>query len=568
MAPTPDSVLLEVRAGNVIVTGAGDPARLRFPAHINVSINGELQHNRDCMVHPRAAISVDGLHTPARCEYRVEVDADSMTARMRIVQEHGRTRTLRDCEPTSDLTLVCDEQLHDPPAPDTAAALLAIHEHGVTFGVDREAVEAAIADPGTEHVIARGVPAEQGTNGYLRALCDFEAVEFTGVPAGTPLLQIVPRVEGRPGTTVAGKQLPVRATRDARLRLGAGVARDAGDTVVEATCDGQPRWDGDSSIEVREELFLPLVGPGTGNIDFCGSVRIEGDIGAGRSVRARGKLTVGGNVDRARLESGRSMWVDGTIMSSVLRAGGQRAVAAGVFDKIEDVPERLADAATRARELRDAAERRGQELSHGLSLQLILERLHRPTLTSIKEVAEELRESGPEAHEDAARVSEWHRALSTAAVNSLGSDGFMQILDGLSRMVDDIRHALENGSDLHVSYMQASEAEATGVVTLTGKGIFNSRVVAWGGLHADKADAVVRGGSLTAHGPVTVHELGSPSGARMQVLLGSGAALDSDLVYSGTVISGPGHAHRFLSDRSHVQIRLDGHDMDVASLAA
>jgi hypothetical protein len=73
---------------------------------------------------------------------------------------------------------------------------------------------------------------------------------------------------------------------------------------------------------------------------------------------------------------------------------------------------------------------------------------------------------------------------------------------------------------------------------------------------------------VSAHGPISINELGSPGGARMNVQLGKGASLDANVVYAGTVILGPGHSHRFLADRSGVRIRFPDGAMDVQSLAA
>jgi hypothetical protein len=55
----------------------------------------------------------------------------------------------------------------------------------------------------------------------------------------------------------------------------------------------------------------------------------------------------------------------------------------------------------------------------------------------------------------------------------------------------------------------------------------------------------------------------------MQVQLGGRAAqLEAELVYSGTVVAGPGNSHRFIADRSSVKITFRESGMDVESLAA
>jgi hypothetical protein len=314
---------------------------------------------------------------------------------------------------------------------------------------------------------------------------------------------------------------------------------------------------------------LEVVDTVSGDIEFNGSIRVEGDIGEGRTVIARDQLVIEGNVDRARLESGGSMHVHGSIMSSVLRAGGERAVAATIADRVLELPRELGIVAAQARQFRDQGTSRGTEISHGLSIQLVLERIHRTVLPHLASIVDDLREAGPAHAQVADRSARWQRQLSTAANSSLTPEQFQEIVVEVSALAADVQRAIEQPADLVVSYMQACEAEATGTVTLDGKGIFNSRVVAWGGLVAREYDAVFRGGSIVSHGRVHVREIGSPAGAKTLVQLATGAELEADRAFAGTVITGPGYTHRFVADRTCIRIDFDGSgQMNVESLAA
>jgi hypothetical protein len=263
------------------------------------------------------------------------------------------------------------------------------------------------------------------------------------------------------------------------------------------------------------------------------------------------------------------MRIEGSIMSSVLRAGGERAVAATIADRVLELPRELGIVAAQARQFRDQGEARGTEISHGLSVQLVLERIHRTVLPSLASIVEDLREGGPTHASAADRAAKWHRTLATAANIALTPEQFQEVLVEVTALAADVQRATEQPADLAVAYMQASEAEASGTVTITGKGIFNSRVVAWGGLRAEQYDAVFRGGSIVSHGQVHVREVGSPAGAKTLVQLAKGAELEADRAYAGTVITGPGYTHRFVADRSCVKIGFDSSgSMNVESLAA
>lgn len=566
-------VALEVVDGNVRVVagpGADGSAELSWEAGtVKVHMHGKTVEGTSCRVPADAVLHVEPIDVAAANRYDVSVSRDRMEARMRLVRAHGTRRQLREAEATANLSLQVDEERVSPGAPSLSDANAELQRAGVVHGIDPAAVEAVLANPGEEHVVAVGLDAIEGRNGYLEDLVDFEQLRHVGVLADTPLLRRVRKRDGVAGRDVTGRELTVPEVRDARIRAGVGVSVDEQGIMAIATVDGAPRRDTEGHVEVRHELVLEVVDTVSGDISFNGSVRVEGDVGEGRTIVARDEILVEGNVDRARLESGGSIRVEGSIMSSVLRAGGERAVAATIADRVLELPRSLGLVAAQARQMRDSGASRGTEVSHGLSVQLVLERIHRNVLPNLATVVEDLREAGPGHAAAAERAARWHRLLATAANVSLTPEQFHEVLVEVNALASDVQHACENPADLIVSYVQASEAEATGKVTITGKGIFNSRIVAWGGMEAQQREAVFRGGSVLSHGQVHVREIGSPAGAKTVLQLARGAQLEADRAYAGTVVVGPGYTHRFVADRSCVRVGFDGDGaMNVESLAA
>ncbi|MCW2924455.1 MAG: hypothetical protein JWM98_1859 [Thermoleophilia bacterium] len=567
-----DRAHLEVVGGVVRVArgpGAG-PAELSWAAgDVRVTLFGEPVEGTTCRVLPTAPLRVEPVRTEPRNRYVVQVSRDRMEATLRVVPEPGTARTIVEADAAPRLRLTVVEERLEPADPDLAAAMAELQRAGVVHGIDQAAVRAAIVPGAAEAVVAVGTEPFEGRNGYLEPLVDFAAMRTVGVLADTPLLRRVRKRDGIAGRDVTGRELTVPVARDVRIRPGSGVSVDDQGIMAVATVDGSPHMDSEGSVEVRHELVLEVVDAVSGDIAFNGSVRVEGDVGEARRVVARDQLVVEGNVDRARLESGGSMRVDGSIMSSVLRAGGERAVAATIADRVLELPRTLGTVSAQARQLRDVVTAAGKDMSHALSVQLVLEGKQRGVLPDLLSVAQDLREAGPAHTEAADRAARWHRMLATAANIALTPDQFVAILTEIGALAADVKRAIEEPADLVVSYMQASEAEATGEVTLVGKGIFNSRIVAWNGLVARQYDAVLRGGSILSHGRVHVREVGSPAGAKTHVQLGKGASLEADHAHAGTVVSGPGYTHRFVADRANVKVDFDsGGSMNVESLAA
>ncbi|MCW2949477.1 MAG: hypothetical protein JWN41_490 [Thermoleophilia bacterium] len=568
-----NSAHLEVSDGVVRLSasgGTGASAELSWPAGtVDVTLFGEAVEGTSCRVPSGADLQVTPRRIEPKVHYRVQVARDRMEATLAVVPEAGVDRTVLDAAPTPALRLQIAETA--VPAPETTAAdaTAQLQRAGVVFGVLPDAVKSALSDVGCECVVARGVDPVEGRDGALEHLVDFHELRHAGVLEGTPLVRRIASREGVAGRDVTGQELRVAPVKDVRMRAAAGVSIDERGLLAVATVDGAPHIDADGRIEVRHELIVDAVDTVSGDIEFSGSVRVDGDVTEGRRIVARDSIVVDGTVDRACLEAGGSIEVHGSIMSSTLRAGGERAVAAAIADRVLDLPHALGLAALQARQFRDVATRAGKAFSHGLSIQLVMERHHRQILVHLASIVEDLREAGPAQFETADSVANWHRLLSTAANISLTPDQFTEIIVGVGALAEDVQRAISQPAHLLVSYMQASQAEATGTVTIVGKGIFNSRVVAWGGLTAQNAEAVVRGGSVIAHGPVRIREIGSPAGAKTVVQLGDGGTLEADRAYAGAIVIGPGGAHRFVADRCSVQIDFDGTGaMNVASLAA
>ena len=566
-----DLVRLEVVDGSVcVVPGGSGTAEFSWTGDAaRVTLFGEAVEGTSCRVPANANLHVDIRNEAARNRYQVTVSRDRMEATLRVIPEPGTNRTLVDTPATNNLRLQVREERIEPDPPLLTEATAELQRAGVAYGLDAAQVQAALDAPGEEVVVAIGLDPIEGRSGYLEQLVDFQAMRKVGVLADTPLLRRVRKRDGVPGRDVTDRELTVPAVKDARIRPGKGVTVDDQGIMAIATVDGAPHVDSDGNVEVRHELVLEVVDTVCGDVEFNGSIRVEGDVGEGRRIIARDEIFIEGNVDRGHLESGGSMTVQGSIMSSVLRAGGERAVAATIADRVLELPRALGVVAAQARQMRDSGAARGTEVSHGLSIQLVLERIHRGVLPNIGSVLEDLREAGP-AHAPAAeRVGRWHRMLSTSANIGLTIEQYQEIVVEVGALAADVQRATEQPADLVVSYMQTSEAEATGTVTLTGRGIFNSRIVAWGGMEADHHEAVFRGGSILSHGRVHVREVGSPAGAKTSVQLAVGAKLEADRAYAGTVVSGPGYTHRFVADRSCVKIDFDsGGSMNVESLAA
>ncbi|BDG59374.1 DUF342 domain-containing protein [Caldinitratiruptor microaerophilus] len=227
----------------------------------------------------------------------------------------------------------------------------ALQEAGVLFGIDRQAVERAVAMgarqvPGTrpEPVrVATGKPPENGRDAVIeyhpaltavrgrpRVLPDgsvdlFDLNIVQNVTKGEVLATKTPPTPGTPGTDVRGHPVPARPGRDVPLIPGEGAAISEDGLQVIAATDGHPILNGRRILVRKVFSVAGDVGPGTGNIRFVGSVVVRGNVLAGYSVKADGDVEVTGGLDGGTIEAGGNV----TVRFGIQGAGRGKVIAGG-----------------------------------------------------------------------------------------------------------------------------------------------------------------------------------------------------------------------------------------------
>lgn len=218
--------------------------------------------------------------------------------------------------------IICGDQA--PEGDGKAAIVAALEEVGVTHGVDTERIEAMLNDwhPAAAVLVAHGAAPVAGTDATVEhtfvdesahpviredGTADFFASQLTPpVAAGSPVAIKHPATPGTPGYTIRGIEIPPQAGKDVDLKkmLGKGVGLSEDGLQVLASADGTPSSLG-SKYSVLPSLRIDgEVGPGTGNVNFPGSVMVGGDVLDGFTLKADGDITVRGVAQAATLEAG------------------------------------------------------------------------------------------------------------------------------------------------------------------------------------------------------------------------------------------------------------------------
>jgi len=134
------------------------------------------------------------------------------------------------------------------------------------------------------------------------------------VKVGDPIAEKVPLTSGKQGYTVTATPLVPEPGNDVSLVSGEGTAISSkNENVLVSQKVGLPKII-PNGMEVDEIYKIKDVNIGSGNINFTGSVVIEGDVNEGMKVIASGDITIGGFVESAMIEAGGDITISGGII--------------------------------------------------------------------------------------------------------------------------------------------------------------------------------------------------------------------------------------------------------------
>jgi uncharacterized protein (DUF342 family) len=147
------------------------------------------------------------------------------------------------------------------------------------------------------------------------------------VTEGQKLVTLTPAVKGTPGKTVTGRVIVPAAVRNLALPLGKNTKTSDDKLELLAAKSGSVEFQL-GKVNVYDVFTLNgNVSNATGNINFEGSVVVNGDVLTGFSVTATGNINVVGNVEGAVLEAGGDI----KIVAGMVGQGRGRAKCGGNF---------------------------------------------------------------------------------------------------------------------------------------------------------------------------------------------------------------------------------------------
>ena len=244
-------------------------------------------------------------------EYKVAPSEDGL-------EEHSRAQSLDRCEA---------DDLSSAPTLNPHELIAILHKLGITDTIDRAALYEFCAlmangvDP-PPTVIARGVPAQKGPDGWLdlkvkvsgsdielcedvKGYIDYKNLNrFSEIQPGQKLAIVRSPGRGIPGMSIQGFPIVAENGNPYALTAGEGVELKYAQRVAFATKAGKAMLEGNTlkvvdHLKINGDVDLTI-----GDIDFNGVVEITGEVPDGFDVKASSGLYIYGSVGACQIESG------------------------------------------------------------------------------------------------------------------------------------------------------------------------------------------------------------------------------------------------------------------------
>lgn len=193
----------------------------------------------------------------------------------------------------------------------------------------------------TDIVLAKGREPEPGVDARIEyyfntethrrpMVCEDGSVDYFTLTIinqckkGDALARIIPEVPGIDGSDIFGKRIKAKEPRRVTLKFGQNIGLSEDKRTIYTLVDGHVTLLEDK-VFVSDVYEVKDVDVSTGNLDYQGSIQIDGNVTANFEVKAGGNVIIEGLVEGARIIAGGSI----TIGKGMNGAGGGMLKAGG-----------------------------------------------------------------------------------------------------------------------------------------------------------------------------------------------------------------------------------------------
>ncbi len=551
--------LVEVRDGTVFITDPaveGKYATIKPGKNVKLKINGkEIEEETYVSGEDKIELELTGDEPVSALE--LHVSPDKTEACLKLLSSPGAKYELIEQPPTNRLILLAErEKVIEPPPVTLAEVKKYLRDNGIVVGVKEEAVQQVIDNPNREgFLVAEGQKPVNGEDAYIRypflenqkenpeeGL--FGRYKVLSVTPGEILAIRVPGREGQDGWAVTGEALPAKKPADCEILVKNGCqVIDNGQKAV-AEIAGRPGLEtlgNKTFLSVDPVYEVKQVNQNSGNIKFTGDVKVQTDVHDGCMIEADGNIEVFGDVTRATLKAGAGVTVHKMVLGSKILAGGRAAVYSSIKPLLSQIKELLVKMFGVAEQLRNTQSFKTADLQakgDGPLVQLLIDSKFQDLSKAVNELSNVVFSTDQSMHEEVLDTTKLlQKNLTGLGPLALKKIEHLQTIEkGVDQIITLLDSCMRKADCIRVRYVQNSSLLSSGDIIIEGQGGYISSITAGGEVIVTGKPGIARGVKITAHGNVTVKELGSEFDTQTSVKIKGNGKVSAELVHPNVVI--------------------------------
>jgi hypothetical protein len=571
-----------VRNGHIFCKEAPDTYPLVTPSKgMKLFINDELVE-KTTVVSENFLIYVELQDEVKEPEWELRLSEDKMSVALKVVPGYRIQRRLKNMAPATHVQLEHEEN-KIPLIIETDPIMDKLKEMGVVYGIEYAEIAAACtAEQAGTFVIAKGSPPSPGKNGCFMPIheteikkgikeredgsVDFREIqEFPTVVPGQVLGNILPPVEGIYGTSVTNDQIPPPEVYPLIVQEGKGVSLvDEGMKII-ATDAGHPE------IVIKGQLakisIIPKIVIGkdvnleTGNVHYAGAVDVHGSVQDGMCVEAEGDVTIGTNVNRAKVIAGGSIIVHRNIISSQVTAGNRNIMLAEISQLLAQIVEQMKKMAGAINQLSQVSSFKVSSFARtglGPLIKILCDGKFKTFPPLMAAFIHKVKSSAEWLDADWIKLcADLHKGLIVVGSVEIKSvDDMLILIHRAEELIADSEVGPETECFVKAGIVHNSQVYSSGDVYVVGQGVYNSKLYAGGCI---RVEGCVRGGEIYAEKGIYIDEAGTRGGIATKISVPTDETIRIKLALEDTIIQIGSRMYKFLEETPNVHGRLNEH---------
>jgi len=550
---------VEISSGKATVTDPVQEGRYATiiinDPQIDVYVNGERAPGA-IFVRESDSVEFKPIAVDPVTQIKASLSKDKLQAVLEIIKIPGKEYFVKDAKPGNIVFIRSEYKEIQPLVPTMEQCFAELEKLNVDKSfINAEKIEELLARPGGgSAVVAEGKRPINGVNSKIKYLFsntsyrnpDFDTekkvnlLEHTIIPTaniGDVLaVKVTPAIPGRDGIAVTGEVLKARNGRDIRLKAGIGAVLLENGTKVVAVSSGRPSH-AKGIIRVVPTLVIPHdVNTGTGNINFDGDVIIKGSIDENLKVTAGGDITVLNSIYRAKVYAKGNVRVHGNIINSKVSAGLNMVNYLCIMPKMKQILGVVKTAGTAI----DSGNSLKNPGDIGAELLKIVVANKNKLDSLFKEIRSLVTLLSDEEMNQLAEILDKVKAIMTG-INAKCIQDMEQIkllYDEIDNYISLIEELYGNQADVIFENGQNSNIQANGNIVITGRGCYQTNLIAKNAILFKKVSSIVRGGLLIARKYIKLGIVGAPSGISTYCrVIDKDGRIDAGYYYNNTVLN-------------------------------